>query len=164
MTRISRGLLASLMLVACSSAPLAPSQTIAPSPNLRLTASLNQPNLHPGNTVQLSVQLKNAGLDQVPIPGVDRCNPALQVFISDANDRIVWAQPLPACAEPQGPLPVSLAPGDQVTGSQCLTLANAAGDASNQCARLELPAGTVFVTGSFHGMSLPRLRLSIGRS
>src|SRR5262249_6023171 len=154
---------AGLLLVACSSAPLAPSQTIAPSPDLRVTASLTGPSLHPGTTVQLNVQLKNAGSNQLTIPGADRCNPALQVFISGADDGVLWAQPLPACAEPQRPAPLPLSPGEQVSGGQCFTLATAGADASPQCSLLDVPSGTVFVRGSFHGVNLPRLPLSIAR-
>ena len=164
MRHISHGLAATLTLMACSSSPpLAPSQTVSPSPNLRLTASLSQSSLNPGATVQLSVQLKNEGTSQTLIQGAGRCNPALQVFITDSSDRIIWAQPLPLCAEPsqpQGPL----APGDQVSDSQCFTLAADTGSSPAQCARLDLPSGTVFVGGSFHGMNLPRLALTLARS
>jgi hypothetical protein len=102
-------------------------------------------------------------MGQASIPGDERCNPALQLAIWGAGDAVVWAQGLPLCREPQGPPPIPLAPGSSVSATQCFSLAADPGRPAGYCALLELPPATYRVGGSFHGMTLPRLNLTLAR-
>jgi hypothetical protein len=147
-------------LAACSTAS---TQIVQPSPDLRLSASLDRSSVQRGDSIQLKVELKNVGSSEVLIPGDGRCNPALQIIIWDSRDLVVWGQPLPLCAQPdqpQGPPPVSLAPGSSLSAEQCFGLAADGRAFAGQCALVELPAGNYKVGGSFHGMSLPKLDLA----
>jgi hypothetical protein len=129
-----------------------------PSPGLRLMASLDKSHLHRGETIELTVELKNVGASPLLVPGADRCNPALQLTIWGSAGRIAWAQGLPLCLERgEGPRPVRLAPGSSLSAQQCFGLAAGPYRPAAHCLLLELPAGTYQLGGSFHGMAMPRL-------
>ena len=134
-----------------------------PSPGLRLTASLDHSRLQPGRSVQLKVELRNEGTGQAPIAGGGRCNPALQLAIWDASDGVVWAQGLPLCLEPQGHPPILLSSSSSVSATQCFGLAADPGRPGGSCVLLDLPPATYWVGGSFHGMTLPRVKFTLVR-
>ena len=135
-------------------------EIITPSPGLRLMASLDHARLQPGRSIRLRVELRNEGTGQVLIPQAGRCNPALQLTIWSASDVVAWAQGLPLCLEPHAAPPQRLAPGSSVSAEQCFDLSAHDGTAAH-CALLELPAATYQLGGSFHGMTLPRLNLTL---
>jgi hypothetical protein len=134
----------------------------APSLGLRLTVSVDHSRLDLAHAVQLKVELKNEAAAQALIPGAGRCSPALQLTVWRPGGRVAWAQPLPLCLEYNPGTPsVPLAPGGSISATQCLALAADGGRHRGQCALLDLPSGTYQVGGSFHGMSLPRLDLTL---
>jgi uncharacterized protein (DUF58 family) len=135
-------------------------EIITPSPGLRLIASLDHSRLQAGRSIQLRVELRNEGTGQVLVPRAGRCNPALQLTIWSASDAVAWAQGLPLCLEPHAAPPRRIAPGSSISAEQCFDLAVHAGTAAH-CALLELPAATYQVGGSFYGMTLPRLNLTL---
>ena len=159
------GLLAAL-LTASPALPLASGQPeralSTPSPGLRLTTLLDGARLQPGRPLQLKVDLRNEGAGQVPIPGAGRCDPALQLTIWGADGGVAWAQGLPLCQEyGRDPLPIVLAAGGSISATRCLALAVDAARLGGRCALVDLPSGTYQVGGNFHGMTLPRLEITL---
>ena len=136
-----------------------------PLPGLRLMAGLDYSHLQIGRSVHMKVELKNEGTSQVSIWGSGRCSPALQLAIWGASDTVVWAQGLPLCLElnQHGPPVTPLLPGSLVSATQCFALVADTVDHPTHCILIELPSGTYQVGGSFHGISLPRLGLTVVR-
>ena len=134
----------------------------APSPGLRLTVAVDHSRLQPNRPVQLSVELRNNGTTQALVPAAGRCAPALQLTIWHSGGGVAWAQALRLCQEyDPGPALVTLPPGGSISATRCLALAADAGRSGEQCALLDLPFGTYQVGGTFHGMTLGRLKITL---
>jgi hypothetical protein len=133
-----------------------------PSPGLRLTVSVDHSRLQPGRPVQLSVELRNEGMAQVLVSGAGRCAPALQLTIWHSGGGVAWAQALRLCQEyGPGPAPITLSPGGSISATRCLALAANVGRSGEQCALLDLPFGAYQVGGTFHGMILRRVEITL---
>jgi hypothetical protein len=108
------------------------------------------------------VELRNDGSAQVLVPAAGRCAPALQLTIWHSGGGVAWAQAPRLCLEySPGQLPVPLPPGGSISATRCLALAAHAGRSGEQCALLDLPFGTYQVGGTFHGMTLGRLEITL---
>lgn len=148
-----------LRLTAGGSATDGPVQAVShPSPDLLLTATLDHGRVGPNSLLQLQVELKNVGEKPVPLPASGRCQPPLQVTMKDSQGRVVWAQPLPMCAEQFPPRQQLLYPGQSLQGSFCWELGRSI---PGQCALLQLPAGSYRVSGSFYAQGLPEVPFHI---
>jgi hypothetical protein len=126
-----------------------------------LTTFLNDWHLQLGRPIELKAELRNEGAAPVQIPGAERCDPALQLTLWDAQGGVAWAQGLPLCQQ-FGPNPptIVLAAGSSISVTRCLALA-ADADRFGQCELLGLPSGTYQAGGTFHGMTLPRLEIRL---
>jgi hypothetical protein len=131
---------------------------VIPSPDLRLTASLDSSILQRGGSVRLTVELRNEGRAPVPVAAAGRCNPALQPIILGAAGNITWAPGLPLCLEFGGGQPLALAAGGALTASRCFTPAAAP---VPPCDSLELAPGIYRLGGTFYSMKLPLLPLAV---
>jgi len=135
-------------------------QVSHPSSDLFLTETLDHRRLGPNGALHLQVELKNVGSRPVPIPAGGICRPALQVLIKDSYDQIVWAQPLPMCAEIYPPKQQLLYAGQSVVGAFCWQLGRAS---STECAFLDLPSGSYHAAGTFYGFPLPEVAFRVSR-
>jgi len=61
----------------------------------------------------------------------------------------------------QARIPAASPPGGSISATRCLALAADAGRSGEQCALLDLPFGTYQVGGTFHGMTLGRLKITL---
>ncbi len=130
--------------------------TSQPASGLLLIASLDHSRAIRGAISYLRVELRNTGSAEVVIPRGGPCDPALLVAIRDSGGQIVWAQPVPMCAEQFPPPKYVLASGQSVSGTQCFQWGQSATLVS-ECPLVTLWAGTYRLAGSFHHQPLPEV-------
>jgi hypothetical protein len=124
-----------------------------------LRVSLDEDRLNRGGRAQLTIELINAGTESVSLAGADHCNPALQLIIWNKDGGVAWAPGLPLCERRnENAPPTRLAVGKSISAKQCFTFASRSG---GNCAALDLPPGAYEMGGTFYGLTMPSLALTL---